>query len=105
LKRSGYRLLVRDYRCEAGQIDLIAAHAATIIFVEVKTRTGNEPDDGENPVRRDQRDRIVRAAKHFLKHPAAQDRPWRFDVITVALSDDAPPRIEHVEDAWRPGRP
>lgn len=103
LRRSGYRLIARDYRCDLGQIDLIAARGATIVFVEVKTRGGDdEPFDGENPVRPDQQEQIIRAAKYFLRHPAADNRPVRFDVIMVSVGGDGATHVEHEEDAWRP---
>jgi len=104
LKRKGYRIIARQFENVAGQIDLIASQGPTLVFVEVKTHSASDADEGDMPVRRDQRERIERAAKLFLKHPAAQDRPARFDVIAVSLSDDAPPKIQHVEDAWRPRR-
>ncbi|MEK7756799.1 MAG: YraN family protein, partial [Planctomycetota bacterium] len=45
LRRRCYRILARNYRCFAGEIDLIASQAATIVFVEVKTR---QPDEGQS---------------------------------------------------------
>src|SRR3990172_2102444 len=60
LRRHRYRILVRNYRCIAGEIDLIASQAATIVFVEVKTR---QPDEGQSdrlPVGFEQRGRITR---------------------------------------------
>jgi len=104
LRRRRYRILVRNYRCIAGEIDLIASQAATIVFVEVKT---HQPDEGQGdlfPVRGEQCGRITRAARHFLAHPAAADRPYRFDVISVAFSSRGKPQIEHYEDAFQPGR-
>lgn len=103
LKRHGYRLIARDYRCDLGQIDLIAARGATIVFVEVKTRSSeDDPFDGTNPVRADQQAQIIRAAKYFLRHPAAEGRPARFDVVMVSVGGDGATHVEHVEDAWRP---
>ena len=104
LRRHRYRILARNYQCAAGEIDLIASQAATIIFVEVKTR---QPDEGQAdrlPVRIEQRGRITRAARFFLAHPAAADRPYRFDVISVAFSSRGKPQIEHYEDAFAPSR-
>ena len=88
----------------AGEIDLIASQDATIVFVEVKTRQEDDGDDGRLPVRDEQRGRIARAARYFLTHPAAADRPYRFDVISVAFPNGGKPQIEHMEDAWQPKR-
>jgi len=104
LRRRRYRILVRNYRCIAGEIDLIASQAATIVFVEVKTRQPDEYQDDRLPVHSEQRGRIGRAARYFMTHPAAADRPYRFDVISVAFSSRGKPQIEHYEDAFQPGR-
>ncbi len=104
LRRHRYRILARNYRCAAGEIDLIASQSATIVFVEVKTRQPDEDQDGRLPVLSEQRARIGRAARYFMSHPAAADRPYRFDVISVAFPSRGKPQIEHYEDAFSPSR-
>lgn len=104
LRRRRYRILARDYRCFAGEIDLIASQDATIVFVEVKTRQPDEDLVDQLPVRIEQRGRITRAAQHFMTHPAAADRPYRFDVISVSFPDCGKPKIEHYENAFAPFR-
>lgn len=104
LRRRRYRILARDYRCFAGEIDLIASQDATIVFVEVKTRQPDEDRGDQLPVRVEQRGRIMRAARYFMTHPAAADRPCRFDVISVSFPVRGKPRIEHYEDAFQPER-
>lgn len=74
-----------------------------LVFVEVKTRGGeDEPFNGVNPVHCEQREQIIRAAKYFLRHLAAHDRPARFDVVMVSVSTEGKTHIEHEEDAWQP---
>ena len=104
LRRRRYRILARNYRCHAGEIDLIASQDAMIVFVEVKTRQPNECPEDQLPVRHEQRGRIGRAARYFMTHPAAADRPYRFDVISVNFSSRGKPQIEHHEDAFAPFR-
>jgi len=102
LKRHRYRILARNYRSVAGEIDLIASQRETIVFVEVKTRSSTDPENDESPVRGFQQRRIERAARFFLLQPGARDRPYRFDIVTVVLSPDGEPQIEHREDAFGP---
>jgi len=104
LRRHRYRILARNYRCAAGEIDLIASQAATIVFVEVKTRQPAEGPSDRLPVHTEQLGRIGRAARYFMMHPAAADRPYRFDVISVAFSSRGKPHFEHFEDAFQPSR-
>ena len=42
LKKKGYRLVERNYRCAAGELDLIVLDRRVVVFVEVKTRTGHD---------------------------------------------------------------
>jgi putative endonuclease len=102
LKRHRYRILARNYRSVAGEIDLIASQRETIVFVEVKTRSCTDPENDLSPVRSFQQRRIERAARFFLLQPGARDRPYRFDIVTVVLSPDDEPQIEHREDAFGP---
>ncbi len=105
LKRRHHHILVRNYRCVAGEIDLICSHADTIVFVEVKTRTSDTAEDPQEALRKRQWTRIENAARYFLMHRRAQDRPCRFDVITVVWPIRGSPRIEHFPDAFQPRRP
>lgn len=99
LRLKGYRLLARNFRSGAGEIDLIACRGAVLAMVEVKTR-GDLASASEALGPR-QRARIVRAAEAFLQQrPQLAQLSVRFDVILVA-----PGRIpRHLLDAWRPDR-
>ncbi len=102
LKRAGYRILDRNYRCSTGEIDLIAADGDTVVFVEVKTRRSDEAADPEVNVTYHKRRNITRAAKFFLMQRRAQDCPSRFDVVSVVLPQDGAPVVEHFIDAFGP---
>ena len=102
LKRAGYRIIHRNYRCRAGEIDLIAADGDTVVFVEVKTRRSDEAADPEVNITYAKRRQIIRAAKYFLMEKSAQDRPCRFDVVAVVQPDDGKPAVEHFINAFSP---
>jgi putative endonuclease len=78
-----YRIHRRRYKCPLGEIDLVASHFGTLVFVEVKTRrTGAAETEALMAVNRR---RIAAAARHYLaRHPALSARPIRFDVIFLA---------------------
>jgi putative endonuclease len=99
LKKKGYTLVARNYRCPVGEIDLIALDRRVIVFIEVKTRTGHgfgTPIEAVAP--RKQR-KIVQSAKFFLHEKGLQQRDARFDVIGVSWQG-AKPRVEHIENAF-----
>ena len=83
LRRRRYAIVHRNYRCPAGEVDLIALDGKAVVFVEVKTRT--QPGFGsplEAVDRRKQR-QIQRAAQYYLTENRLHDRNARFDVVGV----------------------
>jgi putative endonuclease len=102
LKRRGYRVLVRNYRCPVGELDLVCSHGGLIVFVEVKTRTSTKAENAEEAVRSTQWARIERAARRFLTQRSCGDRPCRFDLVTVVWPSRGTPVVEHFEDAYQP---
>ena len=93
LERRGYAILERRYRSRYGEIDIIAQAGETLVFVEVKARTGNAFGGGGAAVTRQKQQRIARLAEEFLARRRIVDRPCRFDVVTVDVGG-AQPRVE-----------
>lgn len=95
-----HRVLARNVRSPYGEIDLVAVDdGGTVVFVEVRSRTGDRFGSGIDSVDRRKRRRIVRAARCFLAQNRLDDRSVRFDVIGIEWGDGEP-RIEHVEAAF-----
>jgi len=105
LKRQGYRVLARNYRCVSGEIDLICARKELLVFVEVKTRSSDESADPRDAVQPDQWRRIEHAAGYFLRVAPSHDRPYRFDLVAIVQQGRRPIRIEHIENAYQPSAP
>ncbi len=99
LKRQGYAIVERNYRCPLGEIDLIALDKRAVVFVEVKTRrvdTSGAPLESVNGAK--QR-RLKRAAQHYLNRHRLHDRDVQFDVVGISLRSD-PPAVRHVRHAF-----
>jgi putative endonuclease len=78
-----YRIVERRFKTPVGEIDLIAEHFGTTVFIEVKAR-GRADGAGEALLKVNRR-RLVRAAGYYLaKHPRLAATPLRFDVIFLA---------------------
>jgi putative endonuclease len=90
LRRRGYAILARRYRTRHGEIDLVARDGATIVFVEVKTRRGDDFGAGADAVTRWKQRRVTKLAMDFLARSRLDNRPCRFDVVTVDLGPGAP---------------
>ena len=104
LRRLKYRLVARNYHCPLGEIDLIMLDGTTVVFVEVKTRTGDEHADPQDAVNRDKQDRIGRCATFFLRQTNSEHRACRFDVLAITDSPGEDQHIEHFIDAFVPAR-
>jgi len=83
LSKSGYTILMRNYRTPFGEVDLIARDGDTIVFVEVKARTGQQYGDPKYAVDRRKQTRLSKAALLYLKDTGQTRSKARFDVVTV----------------------
>lgn len=100
LKRAGYRIIERNYRSKPGEIDLIALDGDTLVFVEVKTRTSADAADPQDAVNRAKQRQLGRVARYYVQAKSAHHRPCRFDVVTVVLSEEGKPTVEHFINAF-----
>lgn len=90
----GYRLLRHRYRCHYGEVDLIMARGATVVFIEVKFRAANKQNlaNGQNFKGQSlesilpntaQQQRIRRAATYFLARHSTPPRSCRIDCVVL----------------------
>ncbi|RMH15344.1 MAG: YraN family protein [Acidobacteria bacterium] len=87
LRRQGYRIVDRNVATKAGEIDLVAEEGETLCFVEVKARANRAYGPAIAAISRRKMRRLSRAAALYLARRPA-DRPCRFDVLAMDLSDD-----------------
>lgn len=99
LRRLGYRVLRTNYRCPAGEIDIVAREKGIVCFVEVKSRGSDACGDPEEAVTRDKKKRLCRAAACYLAAAGWEDRTVRFDVVAV-LETGTDREIELFKDAF-----
>jgi len=83
LKERGYRILARNWRTRTGEIDIIAREEGTLVFVEVKARSGDGFGGPEAAVDRAKQRRIVSTALSFIEVTACE-LPMRFDVVAIS---------------------
>ena len=89
LTAAGLRVVARNWRCQSGEIDVVAEAPGLLVFCEVKTRRG----DG-NAAKQAQLRRLAGAYLRAIPH-----RPCRvrFDVVTVVWPRRGQPRVEHLK--------
>jgi len=108
LERLGFRVIARNVRIGAGELDLVAFDGSTLVFAEVKTarlRPGT-PAGAQTPLERLGRAQRMRlrglAARWLAESPGRPGaRSIRFDAIGVLLDGGGRlARLDHLEDAW-----
>jgi len=96
--------VARNWRRPEGELDVVADDQGTCVFVEVRSRTGEEfghPLESVNPRKRAQ---IARAARLYLDQEPTPAAAYRFDVVGVTFfSDGREPECVHIEDAFQLG--
>lgn len=99
LRKQGYEILERNYRCRYGEVDIIARDGGTIVFVEVKTRGGGSfGPPGASVDGRKQR-RLTITSSFYLEGAGAAESDSRFDVVCIEMKDGRPV-IELIRDAF-----
>jgi putative endonuclease len=99
LRARHYTIVARNYRCRAGEIDLVALDGPVLVFVEVRSRRGERAGSPLESVVGRKQVQVSRVARHFLASRGWHDRDARFDVIGIRFDAD-PPALEHVTGAF-----
>ncbi len=95
LVASGAKILAKRFKTKFGEIDLIAAKADLLLFIEVKRRKAAIFDD---PISKMQKKRIMNTALQYLaENEKFSQFNMRFDCIFV----DNNLALQHIEDSWR----
>jgi len=94
LKRSGYKIVERNFRCPFGEVDIIAEKGETLAFTEVKTRTGDAFGAPNEAVNRKRMERYKNCARFYFANREV-DKTVRFDIIEIT-----PDGINHIENAF-----
>lgn len=104
LLAKGYKVLLRNYECPLGEIDLIAKERGHLVFIEVKTRSSEEMGTPAEAVTFHKRSQIAKCARYYLKRYGIYDSPCRFDVLSILLLPDKEPVFELIESAFEEGQ-
>ncbi len=95
----GYRILARNVRLPAGEIDLVVKRGALVVIAEVKTRQSITAGEGHEAVNRKKREKLIRLGDQYAaRHPDAQ---LRYDILSLHWNGRRF-IVTHYEDAFRP---
>jgi putative endonuclease len=99
LKKKGYNILFRNYKCSFGEIDIIAKHKKTLSFIEVKTRSTKKYGLPQEAVTSVKQAKISRVALEFVQRYKMENRAARFDVVSVQSLNDGY-EVDLIENAF-----
>ncbi|MBF0338555.1 MAG: YraN family protein [Nitrospirae bacterium] len=104
LKELGYTIVEKNYRNDAGEIDLIAKDGQTVVFVEVKTRMSDTFGQPVEAITFRKRKKILNTALLYMQG-ISPEPSVRFDVISVKLTHNQHSPIyrkslQHIKDAF-----
>ena len=94
LKRSGYKILKRNYKNPFGEVDIIAEKDDTVAFIEVKTRLSENYGAPSEAVNNRRRNKYIQAAKYYF-YGKQIEKTVRFDIIEILRGE-----INHIENAF-----
>ena len=100
LKKRGYHIWETNYRCPEGEIDIVARHKDSLVFIEVRTKKSLEFGSPEESITSAKKERMRATASHYQQTHNNLPLLWRIDVVVLELnSNGKPSRIELIENA------
>ena len=83
LASAGYEIVERNFRCKAGELDIVARDGDVLVFVEVRSRSDGDHGDAVEMIRRGKQCRVVRVARYYLATAAPVFDRCRFDIVAI----------------------
>lgn len=100
LDKRGYTILERNWKCFAGEADIIAQDGDSIVFVEVKTRRDCKKGFPAEAVNKEKRQKYEKIALAYLQDCAVSDAMVRFDVVSIVVVASDRALIRHHINAF-----
>lgn len=99
LRDQGYKIIDQNYRTRNGEIDIVAQDGATVVFVEVKTRTTRMFGFPEEAIDNRKQRKLALTAEHYLAVHHLYNRNYRVDSIGIELDKEGGVKeIRHEKD-------
>jgi putative endonuclease len=93
LQAQGCPLVATNWRCTAGEVDLIVVDGDCLAFVEVRTRRGDAYGTPEESITATKLARMAAVAETYVYENEWQG-DWRLDVVAIQVQSGRPPKIE-----------
>jgi putative endonuclease len=100
LKKNGYEILEKNYKCKLGEIDVIARRRGRLAFIEIKTRASDQFGTPQEAVNLPKQEKIFKVAQWYLKEKRVVKVPISFDVVAILWEKGQPPEMRLITDAF-----
>jgi putative endonuclease len=103
LEALGLRIVARNWRQtgrEGGELDIVADDAGCCVFVEVRSRTGEDQGHPLESITAHKRAHVIRSARLYLAAESPHAIAYRFDAIAITFWPDRPPDLLHIPNAF-----
>ena len=102
LERRGCEIVDRNWRCQVGEVDIVACCDGVWAFVEVRTRRGNDLGSPEESLTQAKQARMAAVAEYYAAEHDLGDVDLRLDLVAVELDRAGRlVRLEVLEDIVR----
>lgn len=99
LIQKDYEILARNWRCETGELDLVARHGECLVFVEVRARRGRALGSPEESITPAKQARLADLAEAYVQ-ASNWSGDYRIDVVAIQFDQRGRlQRIDHYENA------
>jgi len=85
LTHQGYEIVARNWRCQAGEVDIVARRSDALHFFEVRTRRGQDYGRPEESVTPAKQQRMIDVALTYLGEHELTDVDWRVGFVAVEM--------------------
>ncbi len=99
LRKEGYRIIERNYRCLYGEVDIIAMDAGDVVFIEVKSRKSDNFGSPEEAVNIIKQRKISKVALNYLQKKGLTDHNARFDIVAIRFMPQGN-RVKIIKNAF-----
>ena len=87
LASAGYEIVERNFRCKAGELDIVARDGDVLVFVEVRSRSDDEHGTAPEMIQRTKQRRVIRVARCYLEAVAPDFDECRFDIVAITADE------------------
>lgn len=96
----GYRVVARNVRSRAGELDLVCRDGDTYVFCEVKARRRSGFGAPQEALSAAKRARLARLGFSYLARVGRREASWRVELVAVDLDPQAEPRSVEIVPVW-----